>query len=177
MLSKFRPWWHKFSARKFKGAGKWITPNQLSVLNLIFGTIAAYLIFIDRYIWAVVFITLSGFGDWFDGAIARADQLGTPFGRVVDAVSDRFVDGFIFLGMLPADWLAMPALIITNVVSHVGVKEPNASKGLLERPERLILISLALLFNQLRWGLITIIVLSSITLFMRMNSARLIYKK
>jgi len=177
VLSKLRPWWDKFSTKKFKGAGRWVTPNQLSIVNLMLGALSGYLIFTGNYVWAVVCIWLSGIGDLADGAIARADKIGTPFGKVVDAISDRLVDGFIFLGMLPMDWLAMPALIISYSVSHVGAKEPRASKGLLERPERLLLISLALLFNQIRWGLIAIIFLSTITLIMRMNSARIVSRK
>lgn len=172
MLSKLRPRWDKFSKKKFKGKGKWITPNQVSIINLLLGALAGYLIYTNHYVWAVVFIWVSGFGDLVDGAIARADKLGTPFGSVVDATFDRLVDGFIFLGLLPISWLAMPALIVSYAVSHVGAKEPRASKGLLERPERMILISLALLTRQIEWGLIAIIILSTVTLIMRMNSVR-----
>ena len=46
-------------------------------------------------------LLFSGVLDAFDGGVARAKGIITPFGSVLDSVCDRYSDGLMFLGIIP----------------------------------------------------------------------------
>lgn len=174
VLSKLRPWWNPFSVKIFGPLGRIVTPNQLTVLNFLFGVLAGYLIYINQYAWAALCVFLSIAFDGMDGAVSRASgkKMGSGFGAVLDAVFDRLGEGFIFWGLVYKDLLALPALMFCYAVSHIGIKEPRAGKGFLERGERMFLITIFLLLKQIHWGLIVLIGLSILTIFQRLYSAK-----
>ncbi len=167
--SKLRPLTNPLTERLFGRLP--LSPNFFTTLNLLFGAVAGYLIYAGRLPLSAPFILLSGLCDSIDGAIARA-RGGSQLGRVLDAVFDRLSEGFIFMGMATRDFLAVPALVISYAISHTGVKEPRASKGLAERTERVVLMFAFLLFGQLHALLLLLNVLLPVTLFQRLWSVR-----
>ena len=48
----------------------------------------------------LLLILFSGVLDAFDGGVARAKGIITPFGSVLDSVCDRYSDGLMFLGII-----------------------------------------------------------------------------
>jgi hypothetical protein len=79
-----------------------ITPDQVTVASLVLGLVAGHLFFYDSR-WVnlagVVLFVISDIFDSADGQLARSRGTSTPFGRVVDGVSDnlRFINLYLTL--------------------------------------------------------------------------------
>jgi len=131
-----------------------LTPNSVTVLGTL-GTVAATLWFFPRGQLFVGTLAVTAFVlfDLLDGAMARAQGSGTPFGAVLDAGCDRIADGALFaaLAWYAFDtgnrWLAAASLIslvAAQVVSYVKARAEasglSADGGLAERAERLIMV-------------------------------------
>ena len=92
--------------------------------------------------------------DMLDGAMARERGGGTRFGAVLDATCDRISDGAIFCGLLwwvafglnspPLVVATMICLVTSQVISYVKARAEasglEGGGGLIERPERLIIV-------------------------------------
>ncbi|MGQ4832496.1 MAG: archaetidylinositol phosphate synthase [Candidatus Asgardarchaeia archaeon] len=151
--------WKKALERLFSPIGKAlaklpITPNFLSLLGLFSSIIAAYFIIINDFLLSVIFILVAGFFDMVDGLVARTKGQATKFGEVLDSVLDRYSDGIIFValiysGVVDAFWalLALLGSFITSYSRAKGeiMKLKMSGVGLIERPERIILICVGLL--------------------------------
>jgi phosphatidylglycerophosphate synthase/putative flippase GtrA len=93
--------------------------------------------------------------DYLDGRLARATRTAGPEGAVLDSVVDRYVEGAIYagLGWLYRDsWVLLLVLIAglgSMVVPYVraraeAVGVPMAKVGIVQRPERIVVIWLGL---------------------------------
>ncbi|WP_170522576.1 CDP-alcohol phosphatidyltransferase family protein [Ruegeria arenilitoris] len=71
------------------------TANQVTLIGLALGLVAAGLIVAGATYWALVPLLLSRLADGLDGAVARA-QGGTDFGGYLDITCD-----FLFYGAIP----------------------------------------------------------------------------
>jgi archaetidylinositol phosphate synthase len=76
-----------------------ITPNQISILSLIAGMACAYLFFRQQFIWGSLALILSAIFDLVDGSVARKTDSHSNFGAVFDWIVDKYVDGFVLLGI------------------------------------------------------------------------------
>jgi CDP-L-myo-inositol myo-inositolphosphotransferase len=76
-----------------------ITPNQISILSFIVALISTLFFFMGNAITAAILIQISSILDGCDGEIARLKHMQSSFGDFIDAVFDRYADGFIFLGI------------------------------------------------------------------------------
>ncbi len=79
-----------------------ITPNQVTILSLLAGLIAAYYFSIgvaSALMFAAVWYTLANILDCADGQLARIKKNGTPLGRLVDGIADYISSIAIFLGI------------------------------------------------------------------------------
>ena len=155
-----------------------LTPNQYTLISLLFVIISFYFLIKTNLILALIFFLPAAFLDFIDGAVAKFTQRETKKGAYLDTISDRYVEGIILLGFLflpLADFL-LPAKIwiflaffgsLMTTYSKAAAKEKELTqkelkKGLLGRAERIILISLAIflgIFN-LSWMLYPIIFLA-----------------
>jgi CDP-diacylglycerol--glycerol-3-phosphate 3-phosphatidyltransferase len=131
-----------------------LTPNSVTVLGTI-GTVAATLWFFPRGQLFVGTLAVTAFVlfDLLDGAMARAQGSGTPFGAVLDASCDRIADGALFAALAwyafaaGNRWLAaasLVSLVAAQVVSYVKARAEasglSADGGIAERAERLIIV-------------------------------------
>ena len=79
-----------------------VTPDQVTVVSLVLGLVAGNLFFYDSR-WVnlagVLLFVVSDIFDSADGQLARTRGTSTPFGRVVDGVSDnlRFINLYLTL--------------------------------------------------------------------------------
>ncbi len=67
-----------------------ITPNQVTILNLINGLVIFVCIFKGYYLAAAVLIQLYLFLDVLDGNLARYREMSSRVGAVLDNLGDRF---------------------------------------------------------------------------------------
>lgn len=135
-----------------------ITANGITVTGLVLTCAAAIALFGNGHLVAgAIVIALCTLLDLVDGAVARASDGGSPYGALVDAVSDRVADGVILASLVwwlvyaePDNRFALVLLLACMVLSQVvsyskaradagGLRTPG---GLMERADRLVLILL-----------------------------------
>lgn len=130
------------------------SPNFFTLLVLVFGFITAYFIYLGSFIWAIVFILISGIMDFIDGAVAKVNKKETKFGALFDSTVDKTseIAFYIALGLYnPELWLGASLTIAFFMLSSYISERANAlggrgGGGIMERKERLILIIFGLLF-------------------------------
>ncbi len=76
-----------------------ITPNQVSMLSFVVGLVSSLYFFLGHSIIGALLIQLSSILDGCDGEIARLKHMQSSLGDFVDAILDRYADGFILLGI------------------------------------------------------------------------------
>jgi CDP-diacylglycerol--glycerol-3-phosphate 3-phosphatidyltransferase len=146
-----------------------------------FATLLASL-FILKEFWlaAGLMIILSGLFDLFDGVVARKLGKVTALGGFLDSVLDRYSDLFLLLALL-IHYLkkGSPGLVIlTSIVSigtvlipYVRAKAESiqipCNIGLMERAERIILLSAGVLFNWMEPILWILAILTHFTVLQR----------
>ncbi|MBI2085176.1 MAG: CDP-alcohol phosphatidyltransferase family protein [Candidatus Aenigmarchaeota archaeon] len=185
------------SAEKFTGvlfSKIPITPNQWTLLSLIFGGAGFLLASIyGNLIASLVLFFLAFFFDYVDGAVARYSKLETKKGAYIDGISDRFVEAFIIFGLMfykipnvlvDANILLAVLLFFSTMTSyarsyagHKGLitneKELMRMGGLLERFERVFIllssVSISFIYGAeiISYSIILLVLLSAITVAQR----------
>jgi len=151
-----------------------------------FGTlVASILIYYQNWIWGSSLFMLFSLFDALDGSLARKNNTATPIGSFLDSVVDRFSDSAILFAIIFYAFntanrniflLGLLALIASLITSYIKAKAENflefGSIGLLQRPERVLVIFLMLLFHQyLLFGLWILVIGGYITIAQRLYSA------
>lgn len=167
-------------AYRFFVGRKNVKPNVLTLIGLLLAIAASISIAANRLFTAGILLLLAGAFDVLDGAVARNTNAVTSFGGFFDSVLDRYSDLLVTLGVLlfffRADDLCF--VVLTGVASigvslipyararaeAAGVKCAN---GLMERPERIVLLALGLCFNMLRPIVVILAVLTHVTVLQR----------
>jgi CDP-diacylglycerol---glycerol-3-phosphate 3-phosphatidyltransferase len=154
-----------------------ISPNVVSLLGLVFNGVAAGVIAVGLLRWGGALVLLAGIFDMFDGAVARAQQRTTRFGAFLDSTLDRYAEGMLFLGVILSalrvghatsqeNWiiaLAYVAALFSLTVSYIRARAEGVGLeckvGLMERPERVILLGVGLLIGGASWLLWVLVIL------------------
>ena len=155
-----------------------ITPNMVTTSSLFFLGITVYLIIQKNLILGAVFMALTSVIDSLDGALAKIVG-STKFGDFYDAFIDRWVEVITFYAISYAYpnfySLCFLALVFSLMTSYVAARAEVWTIGVKikyvgsigSRAGRLITLIASMLLNQLRLGLILIIIFSSITMIAR----------
>ncbi len=77
-----------------------ITPNMITVLTVLLAGVAAYLFYVGNLMMGLVFMILTVVLDMFDGAVARAAGLSSPFGATLDHTLDRYTEFLFMFGLM-----------------------------------------------------------------------------
>ena len=155
------------------------SPNALSAAGFVTTLIACYILSYDFFFGGILVLVGSAF-DMLDGVVARTNNKVTLFGAFLDSVLDRYADAAILLAIayhLRADSqmtgvvLCMVALVGSLIVSYTRARAEGLGKkckvGLLERPERIILISLGAISGLIMPALWVLAVLTNVTVMQR----------
>jgi CDP-diacylglycerol---glycerol-3-phosphate 3-phosphatidyltransferase len=171
-----------------------LTPDSITILGTAGTVLGALTLFpIGQLWWGGFTVFVFVLADMLDGAMARQRGGGTRFGAVLDATCDRIGDGAIFCGLL---WWAafgvrstslvvatLICLVTSQVISYIKARAEasglSAEGGMIERPERLVIVLLGAglsgLFS-LPWllpvAMWLLAVTSLITLGQRVHSVR-----
>ena len=171
-----------------------LTPDSITILGTAGTVLGALTLFpIGQLWWGAFTVWIFVLADMLDGAMARQRGVGTRFGAVLDATCDRIGDGAIFCGLL---WWAafgmrstslvvatLICLVTSQVISYIKARAEasglSAEGGMIERPERLIIVLLGAglsgLFGipwLLHVAMWVLAVLSLVTLGQRVHSVR-----
>jgi archaetidylinositol phosphate synthase len=76
-----------------------LTPNQISLLSVIFGLACAVSFYGNQFFLGVLLLFISAILDLVDGSVARKMHSQSNFGAVVDWIADKYVDCFALLGI------------------------------------------------------------------------------
>ena len=158
-----------------------VTPNGLTWFGFLLSAGAAALIATDYLIIAGIVVLVGGFFDMLDGALARLTKKVTTFGSVLDSTLDRLSEGALLLGLLvlfagqgntTGILLVGIVLIASMLVSYIRAKAESLNieclVGIFTRPERVIVLALGLLINQLEIALGIIAAFSLLTVCQRL---------
>ena len=139
---------------------KLVKPNLLTVVGLLFGFLCLIFTVNDRLLLAGLALFVSGFFDLLDGAVARQYGRVTAYGGFLDSVLDRYTDLSVAFGIFiyfsRRDDLLFAILTVVAatgiaIVSYIRARAEAASLhckgGLLERPERTILLIIGFCFD------------------------------
>ncbi len=78
---------------------KGFTPNQVSIISFVVSFISGLCFLLNRAIIGALLIQMASILDGCDGEIARLKHLESTLGNFIDAILDRYADGFILLGV------------------------------------------------------------------------------
>lgn len=190
MIEGLKPLYNNILRPVMRGfAGLGIHPNVLTVIGLGFFGVSGYFTAIDRWYWALVLIVTGACFDGLDGLLAREMNLKSTFGAILDSTVDRVTEIVWFLGLLGyylrnghehqtiAIIVSFAAMSGSIMVSYVKARCEGAGvscrPGILQRPERIVLISFFLLLGTrvMFWGVIILAALTWITVVQRIGIA------
>lgn len=157
-----------------------ITPNILTVTGFIITLIAAALIGMGYLISGGIIILVAGAFDMLDGALARSKQQETRLGAFLDSIIDRFSETALLLGVLvislqrnlvPEIILVFVVLAGSMMISYVRARAEGlgwkGKAGWFTRPERVIVLAIGVITNQIFIALIVMAVFIIITVIQR----------
>lgn len=160
------------------------SPNAITVAGFLTTTLAAATFVMDLRVGGVILL-IGGAMDMLDGVVARVNDKVTDFGAFLDSVLDRYADAFIFLGIsiyfyrngnISAVALSLGTLIGALLISYARARAEGLGKdctvGLLERPERILLLVFGALTGWLVQILWVMLFLTHLTVIQRIYHVR-----
>ncbi len=160
--------------------GKHTNPNLFTWSGFFATLVACFLILQGFWFLAGLAIILSGLFDLFDGVAARKLGKVTAFGGFLDSVLDRYSDLLLLLALLIdglrkgdsglvllASLASMGTVLIPYVRAKAEALNVPCTVGLMERAERIILLSIGTLFQWMAPILWILVILTHFTVFQR----------
>ncbi len=157
-----------------------VRPNHLTMVGLVVSILAAWALAHGQLRAGAVLLALAGLFDFFDGSLARLANSVSAFGAFLDSVADRYSDLVVLLGVVlyyhrAADttgvFLTMGALVGTIMTSYTKARAQSIGVpceiGLIERPERLIVLIAGATFNALTPAMVALALLTNLTALQR----------
>ena len=168
-----------------------ITPSAITWVGFLLAVGAAALIIAGHLFAAGFMVLFAGFFDILDGALARHTNQTTRFGAVLDSILDRLSEAVLLLGilvlfllaeelsvlftLLAKEWsilLVCLALFGSLLVSYIRARaealDLECQVGLFTRAERVIVLALGLMLNQVVIALAIIVGFSFFTIGQRL---------
>jgi len=158
-----------------------VSPNVITVTGFFLMVIVAFVLAWGHLFWGGILIMAFAIFDAIDGTLARMMGRTSRFGAFLDSTLDRFSEATIFLGLfiyfIGQNQQLELILIYFTVVGSLMVSYARAraegigvplKDGLFTRFERVFLLVVGLLFNQLTWILWALAIFSNLTAIQRM---------
>jgi phosphatidylglycerophosphate synthase len=150
-----------------------ITAIHVTMAGLAFSAVAAVVYSRGYFVAGGVLLAIAGLSDALDGSVARSMGEETLFGAFIDSVADRYSE-FLSLGGIALYYAGTPVLLLvllslagSVMVSYTRAKAESVGGkcdvGLMERPERLILLAAGSLGGFMVPTLWALAILSNIT--------------
>ena len=158
-----------------------VTPDVLTVAGLLLAVAAGISVGAGALRLGLLLVILAALPDLLDGAVAKAGNTASQRGAFFDSVIDRVTDALLLGGVAwylasndSAHMSVLPfaVMAVSATISYERAKAESlglqAKGGLMERAERIILLCLGLLFDNLLVPILWImLVLTSITAVQR----------
>ncbi len=171
------PFLHNLLKKVF---GKYGNPNAFTLMGFFATLLASVLILKGFWILGGLAIALSGLFDLFDGVVARKKGKVTLFGGFLDSVLDRYSDLLLLTALLVyylqrgesdlvilASFASIGVALVPYVRARAEAAQIPCAIGLMERAERIILLTLGALFHFMEPVLWVLAVLTHFTVLQR----------
>lgn len=103
-----------------------LSPNAISILALALNLGAAWLLYTQHFLIAIVLLAIGGLADAFDGIVARVQEKATRYGDFLDHFADRVSDATLLTGWLLGNAvrteIILAALIGTMLNGYIGTQ-------------------------------------------------------
>jgi len=162
-----------------------VGPFLLTSGGAILSALAGFFYALGFVVAGGVVTGLSGICDMLDGAVARATGRSSAFGAFADSVTDRYADLFLLGGILAwfarqgdlgGSLLALAALSGAYLTSYTRARAelsiPSCSIGIMERPERILVLVAGSLMDLLIPALWVLAILGHLTALQRIHYTR-----
>lgn len=156
-----------------------LNPNVLTVAGFVITAVAALVIPHNMKL-AGLLILIGGLFDMLDGIAARINNKATKFGAFLDSLLDRYSDAFLFLsiawylaakGNHTGAFISLGTLVGAFLISYARARAEGLGElchtGIMERPERIILLVFATITGWLVPVLWIMLILTHITVAQR----------
>lgn len=103
-----------------------LSPNAITIVALLLNLFAAWLLVERRFLWSLIFITIGGLADAFDGIVARVQEKSSRYGDFLDHVCDRISDLCLVIGWLLGNAvrveIAMAVVLAVMLNGYIGTQ-------------------------------------------------------
>ena len=161
-------------------SGQHGNPNFFTFMGFFATLVASFLILKGFWFLAGLAIILSGLFDLFDGVVARKFGKVTLLGSFLDSVLDRYSDLLLLLALLIyylkkgepdlvilTSFVSMGTVLIPYIRAKAEALQVPCTIGLMERAERIILLSIGTLFHWMEPILWILAILTHFTVLQR----------
>ena len=161
-------------------SGEHGNPNFFTFMGFVVTLAASFLVIKGFWFFAGLAIILSGLFDLFDGVVARKLGKVTALGSFLDSVLDRYSDLLFLLALLiyylrkgDPDLVILTSMVSigTVLIPYIRAKAESlhvpCNIGLMERAERIILLSIGTLFQWMGPVLWILVILTHFTVLQR----------
>ncbi len=162
-----------------------IGPNAITTIGLVISIVVAWVLASGHFFLGGFLVLFAGAFDMLDGAVARLTGKTSRFGAVLDSTFDRVSEGAILLGLMAyyverggyqEILLIGAALVGSFMTSYVRARAEGVGLkcevGLFTRPERVIVLAIGLIANQVLVVLWIIAVASNLVALQRLLHVR-----
>ncbi len=136
-----------------------VHPNALTAVGFAISCASGGIYSSGPLVWAGATLLFAGLFDLLDGAVAREGHRASRFGAFLDSNVDRFAEIVVFLGILwrfrDEPLMAVAVLLAVSgslMVSYTKARAEglgqDVSGGLLQRPERIVLLAVGTFFGE-----------------------------
>ena len=165
-----------------------IHPNHVTIVGLLFFIGSGILSASNSWHYALTCGVIGSLMDGLDGVLARESGKKSRFGAILDSSCDRLTEMAVLGGLLYffqqsiefkqfGPILCYGVVCTSVMVSYVKARCEGVgiacSRGLLQRPERLLLLGFGLFFGPrvMVWMLTVMLIFGAITVFQRFFEA------
>jgi CDP-diacylglycerol--glycerol-3-phosphate 3-phosphatidyltransferase len=158
-----------------------LTPDILTWIGLFINIIAAAMVATNHLLIGGILVLFSGLFDMLDGALARYTNKTTLFGALLDSTFDRISEALVLIGILILYingehaleiLLIFGVMVASFLISYIRARAEGlgieCKAGLFTRAERVIILALGLMVNQVLITLIVLAVFTFITVIQRL---------
>jgi CDP-diacylglycerol--glycerol-3-phosphate 3-phosphatidyltransferase len=116
-------------------------PNQLTVARFVLTVVFLAVLFSGipyHYSLSLILFGIASLTDFYDGKIARRDNLITDFGKLMDPLADKILTGSAFIAFVGLDLMSawMVIIIVARELAITGLRLLAASKNIVLAAER-----------------------------------------
>jgi CDP-diacylglycerol--glycerol-3-phosphate 3-phosphatidyltransferase len=158
-----------------------VSPNVVTLVGAVLNLGVAYILAQGYMRIGGVLVPLVALFDALDGTLARLTERRSRFGAFLDSTMDRFSEAILYLGLLffytrlsaGREILLIYATIVGSLmVSYARARAEglglDCKVGLLTRLERVVILSIALILDQVTIALWILAILTNFTALQRM---------